>query len=130
MEMHLGQQVMDRKGEGVLLGEGVCSCGTLDDPIAPSLDPRDGFCQTRPACCEKSDRRLSLSRENEKEEGLGFDEPAERLQRPSFFLILCLWDSDPRGMEVQISEDPVVALVSRDTTLCCSSLEPGFPGTV
>lgn len=69
---------------------------------------------------------------NEKEEGLGFDwrRGCGQLQRPYLTLMLCLWDSDPTGMEVQVSEGPVVALVGSDTTLCCSSLEPGFPGTV
>lgn len=28
-------------------------------------------------------------------------------------------------MKVQVSEDPVVALVGSDTSLCCSSPEPG-----
>lgn len=55
------------------------------------------------------------------------EEAVEWLQRSYPSLMLCLCDSDPGGMEVQVSEDPVVALVDTDATLRCSfSPEPGF----
>lgn len=123
--MHLGQQVMDRRGKGALLGKGFVLEGLLTILSPQVWIPTMAFVrQDQPAVKNQilSGDNMGLSREN-KEEGLGFDgeEAVRRLQRPCPSVMLCFCDYDPGGMEVQVSEDPVVALVGSVTTLCCSS---------
>lgn len=88
--MHLGQQVTDMRQKGVLLGKVFVLVG-LSTILFPQVwIPGMAFVRQDQPAVKDQDRRLSLSRGNEKEEGLGFDEPSERLQRPYLFLMRCL----------------------------------------